>query len=289
MPATASRFRLRSSAFNRTDETEKINPKRMVVLSVEGDETERTYFQNLNEHLDTALIQIEVLRHRQGDGYSDPVYVIELLEEYIAVRQGELIPEELPKSFTEKYSKEFIQIYLYGNDKLTEEDRRQFRGDLLKIGIDIEYRRYLQKFSQDTDYFAVVLDRDCGSHSRQLMLECVDRCREHHYGCFVTNPCFEFWLLLHLCDVKAEFSDEELEMLHLNPTVSKRHTKVSYEVSQRAHHAKTISAARFRNLYYPNITKAIRNVSSFATDFPELLDKMGSNLPELLNILGFYA
>lgn len=267
MPATASRFRLRSSAFNRMDETEKINPKRMVVLSVEGDETERTYFQNLNEHLDTALIQIEVLRHRQG----------------------ELIPEELPKSFTEKYSKEFIQIYLYGNDKLTEEDRRQFRGDLLKIGIDIEYRRYLQKFSQDTDYFAVVLDRDCGSHSRQLMLECVDRCREHHYGCFVTNPCFEFWLLLHLCDVKAEFSDEELEMLHLNPTVSKRHTKVSYEVSQRAHHAKTISAARFRNLYYPNIAKAIRNVSSFAMDFPDLLDKMGSNLPELLNILGFYA
>lgn len=49
-------------------------------LSVEGDQTERTYFQNLNDYLDTQLIQIEVLRHRRGDGYSDPKYVIELLQ-----------------------------------------------------------------------------------------------------------------------------------------------------------------------------------------------------------------
>ena len=76
----------------------------MVFLSVEGDQTERTYFQNLNDYLDTQLIQIEVLRHRPGDGYSDPKYVIELLEEYIDVRQGDLIPKELPKAFTEKYS-----------------------------------------------------------------------------------------------------------------------------------------------------------------------------------------
>ena len=104
MQKAVSRFRLQSSAFARKDETEKIEPKRMVFLSVEGDQTERTYFQNLNDYLDTQLIQIEVLRHRPGDGYSDPKYVIELLEEYIDVRQGDLIPKELPKAFTEKYS-----------------------------------------------------------------------------------------------------------------------------------------------------------------------------------------
>lgn len=102
MQKAVSRFRLQSSAFARKDETEKIEPKRMVFLSVEGDQTERTYFQNLNDYLDTQLIQIEVLRHRRGDGYSDPKYVIELLEEYIDVRQGDLIPKELPKAFTEK-------------------------------------------------------------------------------------------------------------------------------------------------------------------------------------------
>ena len=289
MPKPSSRFRLQSSAFARKDETEKINPKRMIFLSVEGDETERTYFQNMNEYLDTDLIQIEVLRHRQGDGYSDPVHVIELLEEYIDVRQGDLIPDELPTQFTQKYSKEFIQKYLAGNSELTIEERNQFSGDLLKIGIDIEYRRYLQSFRQDMDYFAVVLDRDCRSHSKQLMQECLDKCNQHGYGYFVTNPCFEFWLLLHLCDVKSEFSPEELELLHSNPTISKKHTKVSYEVSKRAHHTKTISSTKFKSLYYPNISQAIKNSERFSTDFPDLFDNLGSNLSKLLNILGFQA
>ena len=289
MPKPSSRFRLQSSAFARKDETEKINPKRMIFLSVEGDETERTYFQNLNEYLDTDLIQIEVLRHRRGDGYSDPVHVIELLEEYIDVRQGDLIPDELPTQFTQKYSKEFIQKYLAGNSELTIKERNQFSGDLLKIGIDIEYRRYLQSFRQDMDYFAVVLDRDCGSHSKQLMQECLDKCNQHGYGYFVTNPCFEFWLLLHLCDVKSEFSPEELELLHSNPTISKKHTKVSYEVSKRARHTKTISSTKFKSLYYPNISQAIKNSERFSTDFPDLFDNLGSNLSKLLNILGFQA
>lgn len=52
-----------STAFKREDEDNKIDPKRMIILSVEGDETERTYFQHLNTHLDRTMIQIEVLRH----------------------------------------------------------------------------------------------------------------------------------------------------------------------------------------------------------------------------------
>ena len=36
-----SRNRLRSSAFERTDDINQVNPKRMIFLSVEGDDTER--------------------------------------------------------------------------------------------------------------------------------------------------------------------------------------------------------------------------------------------------------
>lgn len=289
MTTPSSRFRLRSSAFVRNDEIAKIDPKRMIFLSVEGDETERTYFQNLNDYLDANLVQIEVLRHRRGDGYSDPVHVIELLEEYIDLRQGDLIPDELPSQFTEKYSKEFIQKYLADKSELAAEDQMQFSEDLLKIGIDIEYRRYLQYFKKDMDYFAVVLDRDSDCHSKQLMQECLDKCSQNGYGFFVTNPCFEFWLLLHLCDVKSEFSDENLAILYSNKPISNKHTQVSSEVSKRAHHAKTISSPKFKQFYYPNISYALKNAESFATDFPDLFDKLGSNLPKLLNILGFYA
>jgi hypothetical protein len=71
----SSRFRLQSSAFTRNDETEKINPKRMIFLSVEGDETERTYFQNLNEYLDTIIMAVllQILALNSGFYY---IYVM---------------------------------------------------------------------------------------------------------------------------------------------------------------------------------------------------------------------
>ena len=286
MEKATSRFRLTSTAFNRDDEENKIDPKRMIILSVEGDETERTYFQHLNTHLDAALIQIEVLRHKQGDGYSDPRYVIELLTEYVDVRQGQLIPDELPEEFTSKYPKEIIAAYLNSDKSLSSEIRNAISEELVKIGIDIEYRRYLQSFDKDTDYFAVILDRDCGNHSRALMEECHKLCVESGYGYFVTNPCFEFWLLLHLCDVKAEYSKEDLEQFKANPTISNRHTVVSHEVSARAHHGKSIGAGCFDKHYFPNLTQACLNVNQFKTSYPEILDDLGSTLPQLFDEFG---
>ena len=279
MPKPSSRFRLQSSAFARNDETEKINPKRMIFLSVEGDETERTYFQNLNEYLDTNLIQIEVLRHRRGDGYSDPVHVIELLEEYIDVRQGGLIPDELPTQFTEKYSKEFIQKYLANDSELTIEERKQFSGDLLKIGIDIEYRRYLQSFRQDMDYFAVVLDRDCGSHSKQLMQECLDECNQHNYGCFVTNPCFEFWYLLHFVKQNSYLNgaEEVLHQLQSKGRLEKYEKNLDVFADLLPHQSEAIRRARERldSLYKDNVVILSRD-SNPVTTVCELVEYLNS-------------
>lgn len=47
MATKASRFRLRSSAFERPEENMQIEPKKAIFLSVEGDETERNYFEHL--------------------------------------------------------------------------------------------------------------------------------------------------------------------------------------------------------------------------------------------------
>ena len=286
MRQVISRFRLSSSAFERSDDESKIDPKRMIILSVEGDDTERTYFNHLNALLDSTIIQIEVLRHRHGDGYSAPQHVLELLNEYIDLREGQLIPEDLPDEFTKKYSKDVIASYVLNDGNISRETSVEIGEDLLKIGIDIEYRRYLKIFNKDSDYFAIVLDRDCGSHSRELMEECFNRCEEHSYGCYVTNPCFEFWLLLHLCNVKLEYSEEQLEGFKENKKVSNNHTMVSRELSCRVHHGKNITSSQFEKLYYPNISCALKNVKEFKTSYPELLDDIGSNLSQLFKIMG---
>ncbi|MEG1836070.1 MAG: RloB domain-containing protein [Oscillospiraceae bacterium] len=283
----ASKFRLSSSAFERADDTDKVLPKKMIFLSVEGDETERTYFEHLNEFLDLSLIQIEVLRHKRGDGYSDPEHVIELLDEYINVRNGELVPDSLMKTLYEKYTSEDLQKYLSEDITLNLSLRKAIKAELLKIGIDFEYRYYLQSFDKETDYFAIVLDRDCGNHDRQLLEECIQFCSKKNYGCFITNPCFEFWLLLHLCDVAKEFTPEEQNKLLVNAVVSNKHTETSLAVSKRAHHTKAICSSKFKQYYYSNIKLAIQRSKTFATEFPELLDNLGSNLSELFKEFNF--
>lgn len=287
MEKEISKYRLRSSAFVRADDEKKIQPKKMIILSVEGDDTERTYFEHLNEHLDNMVIQIEVLRHRHGDGYSDPKYVLELLKEYLIVRDGEIIPDELIQKFIKNYPENELKDYINGSSALTKQKQKKIKEELMKLGIDLEYRRYLKSFRSDEDYFAVVLDRDCHSHSRELMQKCVKWCQEKNCGCFVSNPCFEFWLLLHLCEVKTEFSKEELKEFLVNKSISNNHTKVSDEVSKRANHKKKISEKIFNEHYFPHINEAIERAKDFATDFPRLFDELGSNIPELLREIGY--
>lgn len=117
MGERVSKFRLSSSAFERKDDNEKVLPKRIIFLSVEGDKTEQDYFEHLNNFLDSSLIQIEVLRRKRGNGYSAPEQAIELLEEYLTVRNGELIPGKLFFPLAKKYGfdilKKYIQITKY--------------------------------------------------------------------------------------------------------------------------------------------------------------------------------
>ena len=282
-----SKYRLRSSAFTRPDEEVSIPPKRVVFLSVEGSNTEIDYFRHLNSRLDNSLIHIELLRHRCSDGYSDPEQVIELLNEYIHVRQGELIPEDSMKSLVEKHSMDILQQYLKNSQEVTAEQRKNIREDLLIAGIDLDYRRYLQQYTNDNDVFAIVIDRDGGSHSRELMEKCVQMCRANNYDCYISNPCFEFWLLLHLCDVAQEYTEEELEEFRCNAKVSNKHTKTSREVNRRAHHSKHISPNKFDSYYGPNIQTAIIRAQSFANDTPELFDHLGTSVPKLFDALGY--
>lgn len=291
MPTPVSRHRLRSNAFIRPDEeNEKVPIKRVIFLSVEGDNTETDYFTHLNKHLDNSIMKNEVLRHKQGDGYSDPQQVIDLLAEYMNIREGELIPNDVLNALIAKYSKSTLQAYINDCTTLTSEQRNGIKADLLLAGIDLDYRQYLQHYKNNpNDIFAVILDRDAGSsnHARELMEECVRRCEANSYRCYISNPCFEFWLLLHLCDVRKEYTTDRLEELRQNQRISNRHTVISNAVSRIARHSKSISSAKFEQFYFPNIAIALSRAKDFANSFPDIYDQLGTNLPQLLNDLGF--
>lgn len=78
----------RLNAGNRFERPETQSIKRVVFLSVEGEVTERRYFEFVRESRETlgikSVVEIHVLR--RGDSSSSPEKVVELLENYLEVR-----------------------------------------------------------------------------------------------------------------------------------------------------------------------------------------------------------
>lgn len=104
--------------------------------------------------------------------------------------------------------------------------------------------------------------------------------------CYIANPCFEFWLLMHLADINAEFG-EQLEKIKENPKISEHHTFVSKAVSEKGHHGK--SGIKFATQYMPKINQAINQAKKFAVDEEDLIDNIGCNLWKLMEELKQYG
>ena len=74
-----------------------------------------------------------------------------------------------------------------------------------------------------------------------------------------------------------------------NKRKTRNHTYVSFEVSDKAGHAKSITQETFDNKYFPNIPTAIGHAKDFAMELTDILDNLGTNLPELFHELGFQS
>jgi hypothetical protein len=287
-----NRYRLTSMVYDREDDTQKIIPEKRVFLSVEGNVTEKEYFDGLSKNRVkigiNAKVDVEVLRRGKKDTNSAPQQVIELLEEYIRLREQneDDILQEVSAQFKEQFSLDFIKQFLEDPDKLPKKQKNLFATELKKIGYDINYRRYLRKYNDKLDEFAVLIDRDMQTHSESNIYECIKHCKDKGYKCYIANPCFEFWLLMHLADIEKEFGNQ-LDKIKENKKVSEQHTFVSKEVSDRAHHGK--SGINFDRRYLPYIDKAVIQAQKFPGDEIELVDGIGCNLWKLIEELKMYG
>lgn len=276
-------YRLSGGFFDREEEVAEA--KRLFFLSVEGARTEPSYFTNLNRVLryyGVGDVIIHVLKH-SNDGLSSPEDVYLLLEECIRLREkGELLPVPVIEHLKQEFSDEDITALLEGTSDLPAEKLQRFNGILLNLGINTDYRKFIATRPSSRDKFAVVIDRDCGNHSRECLERVIAKCQEKGYLCCLTNPCFEFWLLLHLVAADVLSKPEELSKIKANERLSRKHTYVSRRVSAEARHTKHISERTFDKYYRGNLKSAIDAASRFATDEAEVLDHVGTTLPKLM-------
>ena len=286
----ANKYRLHSDVYDREAPGDRVAPKKVYYISTEGVNTEVEYLRGLSDYRTelgiNVLVNVEVLRRHNKDGCSAPEQVVELLEEYIDLRgTGKEILSDFPEEIKKNYDVGFIRRYLESPGQIAEQERKAFELDLTKAGYDLAYRRYLARCANESDEFCILIDRDMGSHSEDDMRFIVEYCEGNAYRCFISNPCFEFWLLLHFLDAKEEYADR-LDLIRKNEKKSAAHTYVSYELSKVAHHGK--KGIAFRENYLPNVELAVERASKFASDNDELIKDIGCNIWKLIEEMRDY-
>lgn len=104
-------------------------------------------------------------------------------------------------------------------------------------------------------------------------------CREKGFGFYVSNPCFEFWLLLHFDEVFDLDRDKLLE----NPRVTAKRRYTEHELrkllpgySKGNYKAETLME---------RIETAIKNEEKFCEELNGLRDKLGSNIGKMIKEL----
>jgi hypothetical protein len=90
------------------------------------------------------------------------------------------------------------------------------------------------------DELWLVLDRDRQNFKIKNLAEIVQKCKQKNYELAITNPCFEFWLLLHL----ADFRDYKVENL-LNNT-KKSSTSKSFLETELTKHLGSYSKSSYQ-------------------------------------------
>ena len=138
-------------------------------------------------------------------------------------------------------------------------------------------------YSEGFDKICLIVDRDRKSFfsepNNNQYEYVLNKCLENNFGFYVTNPCFEFWLLLHF-DKVHEINKNELKE---NRKVNSKRTFAEQELRKVFPGYKKTSYNASELV--KNIDKAIKNEQAFCEDEIQLEREIGSNVGLLITEL----
>lgn len=138
-------------------------------------------------------------------------------------------------------------------------------------------------FEENFDKICFIIDRDRESFiskdGNDQYTYVLNKCRENNYGFYLSNPCFEFWLLMHFDEVTKL---DPVNVLN-NPRVTSKRRYLENELRRLL---PGFSKSKYRiDPLMANIDKAIRNEKLFCEDEEALLNTAGSRVGLLITEL----
>jgi len=132
-------------------------------------------------------------------------------------------------------------------------------------------------FYSEIDKVCFVVDRDPQNFKEKQLEEFINCCKEQGYDVYISNPTFEFFLLLH-SDVVLELDKKEMLENKRHKRRGKRFLELKlFEIFGCK--KTNIDFEKFKSY----IKRAIKNEKSFCEDLEGLKDNLGSNVGKLLD------
>ena len=309
-------MRERRSAERTPARGENLIPKKKYFLVFEGAKTEEIYFNAFKDkYLYNKLVDIiPLIRGYSETGFSNPEKMFEMiqcnLEEqksqnfsyqtlidwiigYFAVNKILSMREKDIKDTLEKICRYILNVKLedtVNSTKLRQEINRilNFLNQYISIRWKINAQEIADsiissgkiEYTEGFDQIIIIADRDKGSFTTQQYEKLINDCNRKNIKLCITNPCFEFWLLMHFDAVRTIDQGKMLQNPKITDEVTYCHDVLRQNFN--GYHKNSYNAA----LLMPKLKNAIENEKLFCEDIIGLKTKLGSNLGSLIMELG---
>lgn len=206
-------------AGQRKSETEKYKSK--VIIASEGSCSEPKYFSGLNQSILTENKKIiNLLRDYAIKTNSHPNFIVAMYKELLINNENKISIKEIKNKISNYNKDNGNNINIDNINKMIDEtyDEKQiipyeeieiFLLNILKEEVYLDFiNNFIDYFnaqnitySPETDSINIVIDRDKDNFFDSQYDSVVKFCKENNVNLYVSNPTFEFWLMLHFKEV----------------------------------------------------------------------------------------
>jgi len=277
------------------------------ILVSEGYRTEVRYFEGLANNKRRAkissLIQIYPLnRLAVHSGCSDPLCLLDLLDEYVDYSRTKKFSKNLFVSMFIEHAWDYLSEISFQHldlikAKMIKKLSKKYQGDIVDYKIATQIcNDILEKesitissdfvpplpmdYDPDVDKIYVIIDRDRDARDTSKCKEFTGRCKKRRYIPILTNPCFEFWLLLHFEDI-IHVNKKELTV---NEKIDgKRFTERKLDEILKRFDLNGYSKTSFDTRWFiDRIDEAMYNEKMFCYEEKCIMSNIGSNVGSLI-------
>lgn len=290
--------------------------KKKYFLVYEGKSTERIYFKAVEASkqqigINPLIELIPIIRSYSEENWSNPKKIIDRILQNLKEYETNIISYETLLNWIMDYLRDNKILIPYGiSEKIIWKKLIDICQVVLNVRLDdnllniddscekilsrlteeLNIDRLINDFSdiiknsritysEGFDKICFIIDRDKDSFTSKQYQYVLEKCQENNFGFYLSNPCFEFWLLLHFDSV---FELDKSKLLD-NVKISSNKRYAEAELGKVFHGFK--KSKYDAKVLIEKIDKAISNEKYFCEDAILLENNIGSRVGLLIEEL----